>query len=261
MRYGDEEAAGSAAPLRGRRAVVTGAAGGVGRALAEALLGAGASVALLDRRPLPFRAEDVPAASGATAFGVVADVADVDSMLRARGAVHDRLGGADLVVANAGIMVGGAFESSSAQQWRRMVDVNLSGSLITARVFAGDLLDAADRGAPSDLVFTGSIASYLLFPRFTAYSATAAAISQLSRTLRTEVGPRGVRVRHVEPGVTLTGLGAGIDDPDAVAHLAALRSAERPLTPEDVADTVVFTATFPPEVNVAELVVMPTRHD
>ena len=242
--------------LRGRRAVVTGAAGEVGGAVARALLAAGASVVLLDVRPCAV--PDAP--PGATAVAVVADVTDPAAMLGARSGALDRLGGVDLVVAAAGVVHGAALEESSPAQLRRVVDVNLTGALVTARTFVEDLLAAAGRGGPADLVLTGSTTSHLLLPRFPAYAASAAGTAQLARTLRAELGPRGVRAEHVELGAVDTPVAAGVADPASRAHLGALRR-RRPLTAQDVAEAVLFAVSAPPEVNVAELVVTPTWQD
>lgn len=247
-------------PLRGRVAVVTGAAGGIGQAVARSLLDAGADVALLDAREQVLRAAGTRSVAGrGRALGLVADVTDVGALHRAREVVHRELGPADLVVANAGVMFGGPFEHASEAQWAAMVDVNITGSLHTARTFVDDLLAGAAHGRTADLVFVGSVASHLPMPEFSVYSATAAARAHLSRTLRAELSGRGVRVRHVEPGTTLTGLGAGIDDDAAARRLERLRAVEQPLTPEDVAHSVLFAASLPAHVNVAELVVLPTR--
>ncbi|MGY1846119.1 MULTISPECIES: SDR family oxidoreductase [unclassified Blastococcus] len=247
-------------PLLGRRAVVTGAAAGIGRAIGRGLLDAGASVAFLDRREEVHAAADHPVAPGALTLGLVADVTDQAQLERAREEVHTRSGPVDLVVANAGVLLGGPFERSSAQEWAAVVDVNVGGALGTARVFVEDLLAAAARGRATDLVLMGSVAARGLFPAFSVYSAAAAATAQLSRTLRAELGERGVRVRHVEPGVTLTDLGAGITDPVARQRLASLRAAAQPLTAEDVARAVVYSTTLPPGTNLAEVVVVPTLH-
>ncbi len=247
-------------PLRGRTAVVTGAAGGIGQAVARALLHAGARVVSLDTRETVLRADRTATTTpGARALGLVADVTDVRELHRARDAVHRAFGRVDLVVANAGVMFGGPFERATESQWAAMVDVNIVGSLNTARAFIDDLLDAAAEEQPTDLVFVGSVASHLLLPEFSVYSATAAARAHLSRTLRAELSGRGVRVRHVEPGTTLTALGSDIDDEVAQERLRRLRAVERPLTPEDVAHSVLFTASMPAHVNVAEIVVMPTH--
>jgi NADP-dependent 3-hydroxy acid dehydrogenase YdfG len=247
-------------PLRGRTAVVTGAAGGIGRAVARSLLHAGARVASVDTRESVRRADPAGgAAPGAEALGLVADVTDVQALHRVRDAVHHAWGRVDLVVANAGVMFGAPFERASEAQWAQMVDVNLIGSVNTARVFVDDLLAAAAGEQPTDLVFVGSVASHLLLPEFSVYSATAAARAHLSRTLRAELSGRGVRVRHVEPGTTLTALGSEIDDDAAQERLRRMRAVERPLTPEDVAHSVLFTASMPAHVNVAEIVVMPTH--
>lgn len=246
-------------PLRSRTAVVTGAAGGIGQAVARSLLEAGAQVASLDTRESVLGADRRTALPGSRALGVIADVTDMHALRRAREAVHRSLGPVDLVVANAGVMYGGPFEQASEEQWAAMVDVNIMGALNTARAFVDDLLEAAAEDRPTDLVFVGSIASRILLPDFSVYSATAAARAQLSRTLRAELSGRGVRVRHVEPGTTLSALGSEIDDDAARDRLDRLRAVDKPMTPEDVAHSVLFAASMPAHVNVAELVVMPTH--
>ncbi|GAB2476475.1 SDR family oxidoreductase [Xylanimonas ulmi] len=248
-------------PLRGRTAVVTGAASGIGRAVARALAHTGARVAALDVDDAGLDLVSTLDEEGAvgSVVGVRADVTDRRRLEAVRGEVRRRLGPADLVVANAGVMFGGPFELSDVGEWDQMIAVNVMGVLNTARVFVEDLLAAADKGRSTDLVIVGSVASHLLLAGFSVYSSTAAARAQLARSLRAELSDRGVRVRHIEPGTTTTGLGRGISDPRARESLERMRAVRDPLTPADVADAVVFSASLPVGVNLAEAVVLPTR--
>lgn len=99
-----------------------------------------------------------------------------------------------------------------------MVDTNLTGLLHTGRAFIDDLLAAAAEGRPADLVHVGSIGGHTVFPAYAVYgAATKAAVAALTRGLRAELGPRGVRVRAVEPGITESELGDGMLDAEGRA--------------------------------------------
>jgi NADP-dependent 3-hydroxy acid dehydrogenase YdfG len=171
--------------------------------------------------------------------------------------VHDELGRVDLVVANAGVMLGAPFEQADVAEWERMIDVNLRGLLYTGRAFIHDLIATAREGNAADLIHVGSVASHLLFPNWAAYGATKAGVAQLTRNLRAELGPRGVRVKTIEPGIVTTELGADMTDPTGIAELEQLRTMKT-LAADDIADAILYAAAAPAHVNVAELVVVPT---
>lgn len=240
--------------LSGRTAVVTGASSGIGAATATRLAAAGAQVALLARRK--DRIEDLAAEIGGLALP--ADVTDPASLAAAADAVRTALGPADLVVANAGVMLAAPFESADPAEWWRMIDTNLTGLLATGRAFAPDLLAAGGAGRPADLVHVGSVASREQFPGYVVYSATKAAVLAATRGLRKEYAPRGVRVRVVEPGLTATELGDGMQDPDARAYLAEFRRQLESVPASDLADVIAWSVAAPARLNLAELVVVPT---
>lgn len=245
-------------PLHGRVAVVTGAGSGIGAATARALADAGADVAILGRRADRLAALAEESADRGTMLPIPCDVADPAAPAQAADLIRARLGSPDLVVASAGVMFGAAFETAPTTEWERMVDVNLNGLLHTGRAFAEDLLAAAAGGRAADLIHIGSIGGQQSFPGWSVYCATKAAVAHLSRGLRAELGPRGVRVKNVEPGITLTELGAEMADPAGHEALAAMRTALTPLAPEDVAAAIVYAVAAPAHVNLAELLVLPT---
>ncbi len=247
-------------PLADRVAVVTGATSGIGAATARRLHADGAAVALVGRRRnrLDDLATELADAGGAGVVPVAADVSDPEEVSRAAEAIRAGLGRVDLVVANAGAMLAAPFESADVAEWDRMLDLNVRGVLRTGRAFAGDLLAAAEAGRRADLVHVGSIGGHVVFPTYAVYGATKAAVAHLTRNLRAELGPRGVRVKNVEPGLVSTELGSDMSDADGRAVLDELRTTVDPLTPGDIADAIAFAVAAPPRVNVAELIVLPT---
>jgi NADP-dependent 3-hydroxy acid dehydrogenase YdfG len=246
-------------PLAGRVAVVTGATSGIGAATARRLAADGAAVALVGRREdrLHDLATELGDAGGADVMRVATDVTDRDAVERAASTIRGELGRVDLVVANAGVMLPAPFERADTSEWDSMLDTNVRGLLATGRAFADDLLAAAETG-PADLVHVGSIGGHQVFPDYGVYCATKAAVAHLTRNLRAELGPRGVRVKNVEPGLVRTELGDNMQHTGNREHLATWRDEIGALPPAHIADAIAFAVAAPPQVNVAELIVLPT---
>ncbi|MER5664686.1 SDR family oxidoreductase [Streptomyces mirabilis] len=246
--------------LAARTALVTGAASGMGAATARLLAAGGARVALLARRTdrLDALAAELTAAGG-QALAVKADVTDQTSVDAAAKAVHDAYGRVDLVVNNAGVMLPNPLDDGRIDEWTRMIDTNLTGALRVIRAFTPDLSAAAADGHTADLVNISSIASHVVFPDYAVYGATKAALTQLSAALRTELGPRDVRVSTIEPGLTDTELGEHIDNPVLREQLGGLFTVVPALTAEDIADLVAYTVSRPRHVNLRQSIVLPTR--
>jgi len=240
--------------LSGRIAVVTGASSGIGAATARALAAGGARVAVLARRVDRIEA----LAKEIDGIAVPADVTDAEGLARAAATVRSELGRPDLVVANAGVMLGAPFATAEPVEWSEMVDTNVGGLLNTGKAFVDDLVAAAAAGRPADLVHVGSVASHEIFPGYAVYSATKAGVAALTRSLRRELGPRGVRVRAIEPGVTATELGDTMLDAEGREVLAQIRRDVGPIPATDVAEAIAWSAAAPPRLNVAQLIVMPT---
>jgi NADP-dependent 3-hydroxy acid dehydrogenase YdfG len=235
-------------PLTGRVAVVTGATSGIGAATARRLTEGGAAVAVLGRRANRL--------SGT--LRVQVDISDSYALERAAETIRAELGPVDIVVANAGAMLAAPFESAPTDEWDRMLDVNVRGLLRTGRAFADDLIAAATDGRAADLVHVGSIGAHEVFPNYAVYGATKAAVAHVTRNLRAELGPRGVRVRTIEPGLVSTELGDDMADAGNREALDEMRAQIGPLPPENVAEAIAFTVAVPPRVIIAELVVLPT---
>ncbi|MEU9173267.1 SDR family oxidoreductase [Streptomyces sp. NPDC048420] len=246
--------------LAGRTAVVTGAASGIGEAVAVTLAAQGARVALLARRAerLDAVVEKIRA-DGGQALAVVADVTDDASVAAAVERIHEAYGSVDLVVNNAGVMQPNPIEDARVDEWQAMIDTNLTGVLRITGAFAKDLGEAAARGGSADLVNVSSIAAHLTgYPGVAVYGATKAAVTHLSALLRSEFGPRGVRVTNIEPGVTETEIVSHLDE-GGQEMVGGLVEAFGALAPGELADVVAYVASRPRHVNLRQVVVLPTR--
>ncbi|MFF9032799.1 SDR family oxidoreductase [Streptomyces iakyrus] len=192
-------------PLAGRVAVVTGAARGVGAALARRLSDAGMLVALIGREEATLRraADSLPGRS----LCVETDVTDREALHRAAREINEALGQASVVVANAGIATGGPFVHTPADLWQRVIDVNLTGSANTARAFLPHLTHT--RGYFLQIASTAAFGSS---PLMSAYCASKAGVESFALALRGEVEPDGVGVGIAYLHWTGTDMITGVDD-------------------------------------------------
>lgn len=183
-------------------AAITGAASGLGLALTERCAALGFDVALLDLdgERAATEAARVAEASGVTALGLAADVGSGGSVDAAAAAVGERFGAVDLVVSNVGVQLFGAVEAFTDDEWRWLLDVNVTGSARVARAFLPLLRRAPD----PKLVFTTS--SSILDPaaRLGAYQASKFAVWGLAETLRVELADDGIGVAVLFPSGMLT---------------------------------------------------------
>ncbi|AUG28509.1 MULTISPECIES: SDR family NAD(P)-dependent oxidoreductase [Microbacterium] len=227
--------------LTGKTALVTGAAKGIGLAVASRFVREGARVVLADR--------DVDAATtAASALGVHAraqgmDISD-EAAVAAGFAELEAAGWApDVVVANAGVQLFGQDAPAADLEldvWRRTLDVNLTGTFLTVKHAVRSMLP---RGGGA-IILTGSPTAVNGEGRdFTAYSASKAAIHGLGRTVAAAYADRGIRVNTVQPAYTETPLVAAItDDPQARAAIVGRIPIGRAGTPDDVAGIMVYLA-------------------
>ena len=226
--------------VSGLVAVVTGAGSGIGRGTAIHLAAVGATVVCADIDAAA--AEATAAAAGGDSYQAQADVADRASVERLVSGVVDRHGRLDAMCNIAGIITEAPVLELLEEEFDRMLAVNLKGVLFGCQA-AGRAMAAAGRGA---IVNMSSAVVDRPAAGFGAYATTKAGVAQLTKTLAVELGPRGVRVNAVAPGVIVTAMterhytrADGTIDTDArAARLAALRSVS-PMDavglPEDIA--------------------------
>ncbi|XVQ15169.1 SDR family NAD(P)-dependent oxidoreductase [Spirillospora sp. CA-255316] len=222
----------------GRVALVTGAAGGIGAATARLLASQGARVVLADRDGEHARAHaESIIADGGDAVAATCDQTDPDQVGRLfADTIGERL---DICVANAGYGRFGSVLTQDLATWRRHVDVNLTGTFLICQAAARAM--ARRRGGA--IVINASTAALRSCTLFAAYAATKAGVEMFARCLADELGPLGIRVNTVCPGVTDTGMTTGLLSDNGIRTVV---ETETPLTrvgtPEDVARAIAFLA-------------------
>jgi hypothetical protein len=243
-------------PLDGKAAVVTGASSGIGRAVAEALAGAGAGVVLAARRAE--RLEEL--AGGITTRGGSCRVLPTDVTRReevealARAAVEE-WGGLHIWVNNAGVMPLSPVADLQVEDWERMVDVNVKGVLYGIAA----ALPAMREAGGGHVVNVGSLAGRRPFPGGTVYAATKFAVRALSWGMHLELGAEhGIRVTDIQPGVVETELFDHIPDAAVREGFRDTWKERRSLLPADVARAVLHAVTSPDHVSVSEILIRPT---
>ncbi len=223
--------------LDARRALITGAAGGLGSAVARVYVEEGARVVLAGRNELALRAlcDEI----GSAAHGVSADVSDSDSAAAAVSRAVELLGGLDTVVNAAAIDCDWAPVGDMAiDTWDRTIATNLSGTFYVCRAALPHLVEA---GGGAIVNFT-SVAGYKVWAEDVAYNASKAGVDMLTRTIAVEYGPKGVRANCLSPGVIDAGLTDVVTEPADREQLVALHAIPRMGLAEEVAEAAVWLA-------------------
>lgn len=227
-----------------RTAVITGAGSrrGIGRATAHALAAAGYHIAVLDldKEAAEDAAREVTARHGVQALGLAADVTDADAVDSAIGEVSAALPPIGALVNNAGITSPVPFFEVTRAEWDRIFEVNVRGSfLVTHRVAAG----MAERGF-GRIVFLSSVSAERGGGVFggVAYSAAKAALLGFAKSLARELGPSGITVNSVAPGLIDTDITQGKLDAERKAAMIADVPVRRIGGAEDVADVIAYLA-------------------
>jgi NADP-dependent 3-hydroxy acid dehydrogenase YdfG len=248
----------AARPLAGKVALVTGASSGIGEATAVALAAAGAAVAIGARRK--DRLEALAGrlrGSGAPVLELALDVTDEAACADAVARTRQELGGLDVLVNNAGVMLLGTIAGADPEDWRRMIQTNVMGVLYMTHA----ALDGMVEQGSGDIVTMSSVAGRTARKGAGVYNASKWAVNAFSESLRQEVTGRGVRISLVEPGAVTTELTSHITQPEAKAASEKMHASMRALHADDIARAVVYVVSQPPHVAVNEVLVRPTDQE
>jgi len=239
---------------QGRIAFVTGAASGIGKAIATRLAAEGACVVIADLDLEKAQAAAAELGNNDVAIGVAANVADADAIQAALDATVLAFGGVDLVVNNAGLSLSKPLLETTEKDWDLQHDVMAKGSFLVSKAAARALIDQKLGG---DIIYISSKNSVFAGPNNIAYSATKADQAHQVRLLAVELGEYGIRVNGINPdgvvrgsGIFASGWGAnraatyGVAEEDLGQYYANRTILKREVVPENVADAV-FVLTGP----------------
>jgi ribitol 2-dehydrogenase len=233
--------------LDGKVAVVTGASTGIGRAVARALLEHGARVVIAARSRE--RLDEAAGALGPGCAAVVADVTRGDDVRRLVAGTLESHGAIDILVANAGVYVGGDLWESDPEALDRLLTTNVNGVVRTVREVLPQLLERGE----GDILVTSSVSGHQAIHWEPVYSASKHALQAFVHTMRRQLIGSGVRVGAIAPGVVLNDLW-GVSDPGEIEAKVARGEGIRS---EDVAEAVAFMLTRPRHVTIRDLVILP----
>lgn len=230
--------------LAGKIAIVTGAAAGIGRAIALTMAAEGASVLVADRDAANGArvAAEINAEGGQASFQLV-DVRQTAEVQQMVAAAVEQWGGLDILVNNAGVGIPGTVVDISEDDWSRVLDINLTGVWRGMKFAIPAMLK---RGGGS-IVNMSSVQSLVGLRGWSGYAASKGGINSLTQQAALEYAPRGIRINAIAPGTILTPLNEQVlaDAPDAEALRLSWNTAHplgRPGRPEEVAWLVVFLA-------------------
>jgi NADP-dependent 3-hydroxy acid dehydrogenase YdfG len=233
----------------GRVAVITGASSGIGEATARALAADGHRLALLARRADRIEALARELNNGSVA--IEADVTDRGSITAAAERVKAELGGADILMNNAGVMLLAPFSSDQQAELRQMIEVNLLGAITATEVFLDQLRDG-----DGDLINISSVAGRGARPGNAGYAATKWGMNGWSEALRQELQP-DIRVIVIEPGAVATELTDHITHPETKARAEQMYE-QTSISAQDIAEVIAFAVSRPHNVSLNEILIRPT---
>ncbi|VCU71340.1 D-beta-hydroxybutyrate dehydrogenase [Pigmentiphaga humi] len=240
--------------LQGKVALVTGAASGIGKEIADALAAAGAAVAIADINLAAAQAvaEDLKL-KGCQAMAVDFDVTDEAAVEQGTQRVVDTFGSVDILVSNAGIQVVNPIDQFAYADWKRVMAIHVDGAFLTTKAALKHMYKD-DRGGI--VIYTGSVHSHLASPLKAAYVTAKHGLLGLARVLAKEGAPHNVRSHVVCPGFVRTPLvekqipeqaeELGISEDEVIKKVMLGNTVDGEFTTlQDVAQTVLFLSTFP----------------
>lgn len=240
--------------LKNKVCIVTGAASGIGRAIATRFVAAGARVAIADLKldAAQAVAKELTAAGPGQAMGVAMDVTDEDQVNAGVAAVVAQWGGVDVLVSNAGIQIVHPVEEFPFADWKKLIAIHLDGAFLTSKA----VIPLMKKAGGGTILFMGSVHSKEASPLKSAYVTAKHGLLGLARVIAKEGGPHGIRSNVICPGFVRTPLvekqipeqarDLGISEKEVVERVMLGSTVDKEFTTvEDVAEVAFFFAAFP----------------
>lgn len=241
--------------MKNKIVLITGASSGIGKACAEIFAENGANLILCSRNINSIEFEELSLKYNVKIVTEKLDVRDEESVKRLLNKVNDSFGKIDILINNAGLALGlEKFQDGKTEDWDTMIDTNIKGLLYMTR-YSFELLN----NAKSPLIINiGSLAGVAAYPLGAVYCATKAAVKFISDGLRQDTVNTNIRVSNIQPGMVETNFSVvrfhGNKDKAGNVYKGI-----KPLSPEDIADVIYYTASVPEHVQICEVTVTP-RH-
>ncbi|MFW6126770.1 MAG: SDR family oxidoreductase [Thermodesulfobacteriota bacterium] len=235
--------------LQGQTAIVTGASSGIGAAIAQALAKAGAKVAVNYRSSeseAKHVVQNIKAAQG-QALAVKADVSREDQVAYLFSTAEEEFGGVDIMVSNAGVQKDAAFVDMTLQEWRFVLDVNLTGAFLCAREAAREFqrrgVNPEHSLSAGKIIFISSVHENIPWAGHANYASSKGGVMMLMKSIAQELAPHKIRVNSIAPGAIKTEINRQAwETPEAAANLRQLIPYGRIGEPEDIAAAAVWLA-------------------
>jgi len=243
--------------LKGKVVMITGASSGIGEACAKSFAALGSKLLLGARRleRLKALAQEIKKKYKAEVYPIKIDVTNYKALEKAISGLPKGWKEVEVLINNAGLALGiDKMFDADIKDWDAMIDTNVKGLLYMTRLILPGMVERG-RG---HVINVGSIAGFELYPGGNVYCASKAAVQILSKSLRMDVLGKSIRVTNIDPGMTKTEfpLVRWKGDEEAASRLY---EGIDYLSPEEVAEAILFCATRPPHVNIGELVITPTE--
>ena len=242
--------------LKNKNVFITGASSGIGKACALAFAREGSNLLLAARRKerIDTLARDLEKTYGIMTHGIQLDVRNHDEVAAAIGSLPPAWDHIDILLNNAGLSRGLTnLQEGEIRDWEEMIDTNVKGLLYVTRA----VLPAMVRRNSGHVINMGSIAGHELYPNGNVYCASKYAVAAISQGLRMDLLGTNVRVSSVDPGLVETEF-SEVRFRGDVQRAAQTYAKMRPLQGEDIAEIVIFCATRPLHVDIAQVTVMST---
>ena len=241
--------------LQGKVALITGGGSGIGQGAALALSAVGVTVVITGRRQA--KLDEVAAAitaSGGTALAIAGDVSvEADAFAAVEQAVA-AFGRLDIVINAAGVNEAGGIADLTMDQWRRVIDINLWGTIYTCKAAVPHMQSAGE----GDIINISSTSGRRAAGMFASYSTSKHGVTGFTESIRQELGGQNIRVSIIEPGATESDIGSSITDPKWADAIAAHVTKDGAMKASDIAEAIVFILSLPRRANVSQILIRPT---
>lgn len=242
--------------LKNKVAIVTGASSGIGEATARSLASCSIKVALVARREerLKELASEIEK-NGGSAIVIKADVSKAEEIDKIVETTINKWKRVDILVNNAGVMYLGPIAGANTNEWRKMIDLNLTGLMLITHAVLPYMQDQKS----GHIINISSVSGRVTSSRSAVYSATKFGVGAFSEGLRQEVYKENIRVTTIEPGAVLTELANHVTHTESRERLKSWVAGMEALSSEDIANSIIYAISQPGNVNVNEILIRPTE--